>query len=747
MSEQHERTAALSTASGWTVPGAALLCRAVEGMSESCIVLDRELRCLFENGRAAALLGAPTRDGAGHTPWEQRPALFGPATERACRLAAANGTAQRVQHTDAASGRCFEHRIEPATEGLIIFSAEIRARSQQQRFTDVLHTLEDVVLLVDHGFRLLQLNARAQEAITGHGELIGQPIWSVLPWLEASEAGALLRRVMLERKPGSCERRGVRSGRWYVTTFYPVNDGALMVSRDVHDQKQAEQRLAQQQELLHESGERFRHLAESMPQIVWTTAPDGTMTFVNHQWTKLTGLDLADSNDPQLLAAVFHPADAERVFERWSQALATGEPHEVQWRMKRKSDGSYRWCLSRAVPVRDAQGVVREWFGTATDIHEQKLAEEALRDADRRKDEFLATLAHELRNPLSPLASGLQLLREPADAASQQHVLDVMERQLGHMVRLIDDLLDINRITHNKLELRTEPLQLAAVLHAAIDSTRALFSAMQHSLQVELPHEPVALQGDATRLCQVFDNLLTNAAKYTPRGGRIELSAAVSGEHVEVHVRDNGIGVAPEHLPQLFEMFSQFAPALERSQGGLGIGLSLARSLVALHGGSIACTSAGAGQGSEFVVRLPIARHGAPEVDVPVARAQAPARRYRVLVADDLHDAAELLALVLRRQGHEVHVAYDGIAALELAREHRPEVMLLDIGMPGLNGYETARAVRKEPWGAQPLLVAITGWGQEHDKREASAAGFDRHLTKPVDAAALQGLWTDLARA
>ncbi len=350
-----------------------------------------------------------------------------------------------------------------------------------------------------------------------------------------------------------------------------------------------------------------------------------------------------------------------------------------------------------------------------------------LREADRRKDEFLATLAHELRNPLAPLRNGLQLLRLAGDdRAAAEQAQGMMERQLRQMVRLIDDLLDVSRITRGKLQLRRERVELASVVQSAVEGSRPLIDASAHRLAVALPPEPVWLDADPTRLAQVFANLLTNAAKYTDRGGDIRLTAEVAsggcqppGE-VVVSVRDSGIGIAPDHLPRLFEMFNQAAPALERSQGGLGIGLTLVKRLVELHGGTVQARSEGLGRGSEFVVRPP--------------------HRRRILVADDNRDAADSLALMLRLAGHEVHAVHDGQEAVEAAAWFRPDVAVLDIGMPRLNGYEACRRIREQPGGRGLVMVALTGWGQEEDKRRAIQAGFDHHLTKPVAPADLEEL-------
>ena len=366
-----------------------------------------------------------------------------------------------------------------------------------------------------------------------------------------------------------------------------------------------------------------------------------------------------------------------------------------------------------------------------------------LRDADRRKDEFLATLAHELRNPLAPIRNALQLLRMPgASAAVADDARQMMERQLQQMVRLVDDLLDVSRITRNRLELRRERIEFAAVIQNAVETSRPLIDQGRHTLTVHLPPEAVYLDGDAVRLAQVFSNLLNNSAKYTEPGGKISLTAAVDDGQVAVRVADTGIGIPAESLPQVFEMFSQVERNLNRAQGGLGIGLTLVRRLVEMHGGSVEAHSAGPGQGSEFVVRLPTVAPATEEAaprNEPAPAAE-PAASSRVLVVDDNLDAAKSLAALLKMQGHEVRVAHDGRSALEVAAGFLPQFVLLDIGMPGMDGYEVARRLRTIPDLQRARLAALTGWGQPEDRRRSAEAGFDFHLVKPVEPQRLQEL-------
>jgi PAS domain S-box-containing protein len=380
----------------------------------------------------------------------------------------------------------------------------------------------------------------------------------------------------------------------------------------------------------------------------------------------------------------------------------------------------------------------------AADLIERIRFEEALKDADRRKNEFLATLAHELRNPLAPLRNAVELLqRSEGNAPVLEHARSIMGRQLDQMVRLVDDLLDMSRISQGKVQLRRERVELTAVVGSALEAVRPLLKDRDHELKVTLPSEPIWLDADATRLTQTISNLLNNAAKYTEKGGQIWLTGEKEGGEAVVSVRDTGIGIGAQHLSQVFEMFSQVAPALERSQGGLGIGLSLVRGVVELHGGKVEAKSGGLGTGSEFIVRLPIVDSPAPAPEEPSGSQQKsrPVRKCRILVVDDNRDAADTMAMMLELMGHEARTAYDGLEALETADSFRPTVVLLDIGMPRMNGYEVASHIRQKPWGKGATLIAITGWGQETDKRRALEAGFDHHLTKPVEAATLEKLF------
>jgi signal transduction histidine kinase len=396
-----------------------------------------------------------------------------------------------------------------------------------------------------------------------------------------------------------------------------------------------------------------------------------------------------------------------------------------------------------AAPVRDPQGNVTGVVLIFRDESERRRTELALRNADRRKDEFLATLAHELRNPLAPISLGLELMKMSADdPQAAEEVRLMMQRQTQHMVRLIDDLLDVSRITRGKLELRKSQVELSEIVRNALEATRPLVEEAEHQLTVRLPEKPLLLYADANRLTQVLTNLLNNAAKFTPREGRIELTVQGTGSEAIITVSDSGIGIPADKLDCVFEMFTQVSSGSENSHAGLGIGLTLVKRLVEMHGGTITVHSRGHNLGTSFRLQLP-ALPAPPMLicgDALNGHAKVPAPKRRILVVDDNTDALESLSLLVSRMGNEVCRAHDGLEALAAAERFLPEIVLMDLGMPNLDGYEAARRMRQEPWGRAVTLVATTGWGQDDDRRRSAEAGFDRHLVKPIDVAELREL-------
>jgi PAS domain S-box-containing protein len=454
------------------------------------------------------------------------------------------------------------------------------------------------------------------------------------------------------------------------------------------------------------------------------------------------------------LDAQVHPEDRERLYAavRAAHDPAGDGKFAIEYRILR-SDGEVRWIVGRSQTLFAGEGAERRpvrTVGAELDVTDRRrdedrlrASEDALRKADQRKDEFLATLAHELRNPLAPIRMAAELLTLPALSAEQlSWSRQVICRQVEHMARLLDDLLDVARITRGKLQLRLQRVDLGAVVDTAVEAARPLLAARKHGLTVELPPELPTFDADPVRLAQVLSNLLTNAAKYTDSPGRISLTARVENEVLRISVKDNGIGVSPAALANIFKMFSQVQDSHARTEGGLGIGLALVKGLIDLHGGTIEVFSEGAGRGSEFVVTLPCRTSDATRPTDRAAADESPSAivSHRILVADDNQDAANTLALMLRLAGHDVRTAHSGRAALTLAHEFEPDFVLLDIGMPDLDGYEVASRLRSTDRGKQLRLIALTGWGQDEDKRRARAAGFDHHLTKPVNPHRLDAL-------
>ncbi|HKP11032.1 MAG TPA: PAS domain-containing protein [Blastocatellia bacterium] len=500
-----------------------------------------------------------------------------------------------------------------------------------------------------------------------------------------------------------------------------------------------------QEEALRASEAHFRGLADALPQLVWTARADGTVEYYNSRSREYSGItpNLDSTWDWQ---PVVHDDDLEMTVEAWRAAVSAGSVYECEHRI-RMADGSFRWHLSRAIPLKDEAGQIIKWFGTATDIHDLRESQQVLRETNRRKDEFLAMLAHELRNPLAPIRNAAQVLKliGPADA-NQQWAREIIERQTQHLTRLVDDLLDVSRITQGKITLAREPLDLATVVQRAVEISRPLIEARHHQLTVALAPEPLRVEGDSTRLVQVVGNLLNNAAKYTDEGGHIRVEAAREGQEAVIRVRDNGMGLPADLLPHVFDLFTQADRSLDRSQGGLGIGLTLVRQLAELHGGRVEARSDGPAKGSEFILRLPaVATTDAARVAAsPAERVRPDGRALKILVVEDNPDSAEMLAFMLTLGGHQVHVAHNGAEALEAAHTFAPQIVLCDIGLPGMNGYELAARLRQQAEFKRTALIALTGYGQDEERRRAREAGFDYHLTKPVGPESLASLLDSL---
>jgi PAS domain S-box-containing protein len=492
----------------------------------------------------------------------------------------------------------------------------------------------------------------------------------------------------------------------------------------------------------------FRELLERLPVGAYICDPQGLITYFNEAAVRLWGRE-PRLNDPvdrfcgsfRLFTPDGVPLDHE---ECWmALAIREDRAYHGQEILVERPDGTRLTVLANANTIHDETGKLVAAVNVLVDISERKRAEQRLERTDRAKDEFLAMLGHELRNPLAPMHNALRIMRLATDdAAAVEHARTTIERQLQHLTRVVDELIDVSRVRHNHLTLRRERIELGTVAHQALETSAPIFEALNHQVEVTLPAKPIFVLGDALRLSQVLTSLLSNAAKYTRPGGRIWLRVERSRHEALITVRDTGIGIAPEELPTVFDLFMRTDRLPPASQSGLGIGLTLARGLTELHGGSIEVSSEGLARGSEFRVRLPII---APEVEAPHEPPPAPVaepahRPHRILVVDDNADAAESLAELLTLIGNETYTAPDGETALERAAQLRPEVVLLDIGLPGISGHDVARAIRAEPWGGETMLIALTGWGQPEDRARSREAGFNHHLVKPVDLTNLEAI-------
>jgi two-component system CheB/CheR fusion protein len=621
---------------------------------------------------------------------------------------------------------------------------------QQGRFPEVEKELEELAALWSSTARVRQeqgLNAAQRIVAKGQGRQLMADLQRRLREMDDAERLLLRDRMaQTERTYHSALVTGLLTS---VAAVTGVVAFMLLLRRHLAARAAAAAALAEQ-------GERLRTTLASIGDAVITTDTAGRVATMNAVAEALTGWTAQDAAG-QPLEAVFRIVNEETrrpVANPAARALTEGiivglANHTVLL----AKDGTERPIDDSAAPIHCREGQVVGCVLVFRDVTKRRRLEDHLRhladdlsEADRRKDEFLATLAHELRNPLAPLRNALHIIRLSPDRAAREQAREMMERQLTQLVRLVDDLLDVSRITRGRLELRKERVSLAAVVNSAVETSRPLIETMGHELTVVLPPAPILVDADLTRLAQVLSNLLNNSAKYTDRGGRIRLIAERRGDDVMVSVMDNGIGIAGDQLPRLFQMFAQVEHSLERSLGGLGIGLTLVKRLVEMHGGQVEARSDGPGQGAEFIVRLPVV----VEADQSTAAAHGggspavPRSPLRILIVDDNRDSADSLAALLRILGNDLRTAYDGEQGVEEAGRFRPDVALLDIGLPRIDGYEACRRIRAQPWGQDAALIAVTGWGQDGDRRRAQEAGFDHHLVKPVNPQELMRVLAEL---
>jgi PAS domain S-box-containing protein len=631
---------------------------------------------------------------------------------------------------------------------------ENRDRITEERMHSVVnHVVDGIISIDEHGIVTTFNPAAERIFLYAADEVIGRNVNMLMPepyhsehdsyvanYLRTGEAKIIGtgREVVGRRKDGSTFPMEL------AISVFRLGDrnNFTGIVRDITERKQAEEELRQAEE-------RMRSVVNHVIDGIITIDEQGRVESFNPAAETLFGYartEVIGQNVKMLMPEPYHGEHDGYIgnYVRTGEAKIIGIGREV---IGRRKDGS-TFPMELAVSTFHI-GPRRFFTGIVRDITERKRLEQELRqrvdelaEADRQKNEFLAMLAHELRNPLAPICNALHLIKMPgADSRTVDEARDMMERQTHHLVRLVDDLLDVSRIIRGNIELRKEKLDLAVAVTRAVETAHPVIDAHGHQLNVSLPEQPIFVEADLIRLAQIIANLLTNAAKYTDVAGRIWLTVEREDEHGVVRVRDSGIGIAPEFLPRIFDVFIQGDRSLARSQGGLGIGLTLVKRLVEMHGGTVAVSSAGLGEGSEFVIRLP-ALSKAPITRAPDRPGIQPrvtdALRRRVLVVDDNVDAAQSIAMILKLGGYDVHCVHDGPSALKAAQAYRPDVVVLDIGLPGMSGYEVAQRLREQPEFKRIPLVAVTGYGQDEDRRLSKEAGIDHHLTKPVDPRALQ---------
>ena len=721
----------------------------LEHMGDAHSVLDRDFVIVGVNAAAERLLGRDRATLLGRSHWDAFPGSVDAPVGQALRRVVEEGIEQHLSHHYTGEGYdlYLEVDVYPTEDGgLAMFwrdvteraHAELALRASEERYRTLFNEMDEAYAVVEviadaegrwTDFLYLEVNPAFMRH-TGMPYPVGRtandllgtpnPRWAEL-YGRAAQTGEAIR----------LEEGEMTLGRVFDLNIFRLGGaGSRQVAvlfNDITARKQTE-------DALRESEARFRALAEASPALIWQVDAGNALSYVNGRCLEVTGASL-DTLRGLGWHGVVHPDDAAGYLDAVAWALR--EQAGVQGRVRlRQRDGSHHWFASHALPWHAADGSFRGLVGMSIDVDEAVRAEEALKVADRRKDEFLATLAHELRNPLAPISNALQFLRHPNGKRSADRLLAMVERQVRLMVRLVDDLMEVSRISRGKVDLQRAPVALAEILHCAVETSLPGFEQKRQQLTVDAIDASLRLDADKVRLTQVFANLLNNAARYTPPEGRIWLGVHLDGRDAVVTVRDTGIGIAREQLPLIFEMFSQPHGRNGHTDSGLGIGLAMVRSLVLLHDGAVEARSEGPGQGSEFVVRLPLAdcpEAAACEDAAAAENGAAPLAGRRILVVDDNRDAADSLCQLLAARGAETRAVYGGRAALEAVEATRPHAVVLDIGMPEMDGYEVARQVRQDGRAAGIRLVALSGWGQFADRERSAASGFDHHLTKPAE--------------
>ena len=641
--------------------------------------------------------------------------------------------------------------------GVLVTCAETTAQvmnerklaSERERFLQLFHQAPTFLAVLRGPRHVFEMANPGYLALVSHRPVVGRSVAEALPEAVTQGYVALLDEVYRTGKPYTAWAAkfvyqptpgGAHEERYVDFVYQPITgpdgavNGILVQGVDVTARAEAD-----------------RALADSRARLEYATRLSGVgywycdLPFAELQWDERVKEHFffapADRITIDDFYARIHADDREATRSAIDASIRTRTAYDIAYRTVHPTSGDIKWIRALGGTVYGNDGKPVHFDGVTVDVTAQKVDQQRLallnnqlREQDRRKDEFIATLSHELRNPLAPIRAAAKVVASPvATPAQLRQAQLIVERQVNHMALLLEDLLDIARITQGKLQLKQEVVALIPIVDSAVEAVRPTLDAKNQQLDVSLPSDGVTLEGDHLRLSQVISNLLMNAVKYSDPGSRISLTCSVSDETLVISVRDSGVGIDADSLARIFEMFSQVDGTAGRSEGGLGIGLALVKGIVELHGGAVEARSEGPGRGSEFIVRLPLDAGATSVATTAVDNTKAPAAGHRILVADDNRDAAESLAMLLELAGHEVRIAHHGQAALAVAQVFRPDTALLDIGMPDMSGYDVAQAIRGEPWAADIRLIALTGWGQESDRRRAMDAGFDLHLVKPVD--------------
>jgi signal transduction histidine kinase/CheY-like chemotaxis protein len=731
------------------------------GHEQTCLYNDAYSRSLGPE-KHPSILGAPACES-----WEEIWTIIGPQIEQVMRGEGAtwhenqlvpiirHGALQDVYWTYSYSP-IDEPEFPHGVGGVLVVCTETteqvlakqRLSAERERFVQLFDQAPTFLAVLRGPDHVIELANPGYLKLIGHRSVVGRRVADALPDAVAQGYLALLDQVYQTGKPFSANGakyavqvspEGPIDERYVDFVYQPVTDiegsvsGILVQGVDVTSRAVADRALALDRARLDYatrlSGVGFWYCDLPFDELQWDERVKDHFFFA--PTARITIDDFY---------ARIHEEDRALTRDAIDASIHNRTPYDIVYRTVHPTTAAVRWIRALGATDYASDGTPTHFDGVTVDVSAQKLDQQQLsslnrqlREQDRLKDEFLATLSHELRNPLAPIRTAAKIIASPQLAPAQlQRAQMIIERQVTHMALLLDDLLDIARITQGKLRLKKERVTLSDVMDAAIEAARPRLDGKNHQLSVSLPAENISLDADALRVSQILSNLLINAAKYSNPGSHIEVQATHQVDTLSISVKDDGVGLAPESISGLFKMFSQIEGVEGRSDGGLGIGLALVKGLAELHGGAVEARSAGLGQGSEFIVRLPVSAHQFSPPRLADPTPVSPERR-RILIADDNRDAAESLSLLLEMSGHEVRVAHLGQTALSLAQTFRPDVAFLDIGMPDLSGYEVARALRQEPWATDLQLIALTGWGQDDDRRCALDAGFDHHLTKPID--------------